>query len=200
MKNTFLVVSTLVVLISGCAADSSQEVAEQSEVPEIVTKADVTPQRDPAVEAAILETAPDYNREVIEAGGGQKARYLYTRANLNDDGQDEVLVYMLGSIFCGTGGCNLLILTEKEDGYRVVNNFPTSRVPLVATRETSNGWKDLVREVSGGGVPTEYVRYTFDGDRYVEKERQSAAEAPAGEAYLSDDFTFESGLILEPRD
>ena len=105
MKNTFLVVSTLVVLISGCAADSSQEVAEQSEVPEIVTKADVTPQRDPAVEAAILETAPDYNREVIEAGGGQKARYLYTRANLNDDGQDEVLVYMLGSIFCGTGGC-----------------------------------------------------------------------------------------------
>lgn len=200
MKNVFLVVSTLVVLISGCTVDSSQEVVEQNEVSEIVTKAVVTAQRDPAVEAAILRTSPDYTSAMIEVGGGQKARYLYTRADLNDDGQDEVIVYMLGSIFCGTGGCNLLILTGNEDGYRVVNDFPTSRVPLVATRETSHGWQGLVREVSGGGVPTEYVRYTFDGDRYVEVERLSAAEVPAGEAYLSDDFTFESGLILEPPD
>ena len=200
MKSTCLAVTTLVVLFAGCTADSSQEVVEENEVSEIVTKDAVTPQRDPAVEAAILGMAPDYNREMIEAGGGQKARYLYTRADLNSDGQDEVIVYMLGSIFCGTGGCNLLILTGSEDGYQVVNNFPTSRVPLVATRETSHGWQDLVREVSGGGVPTEYVRYTFDGDRYVEVERLSAAEAPAGEAYLSDDFTFESGLILEPLD
>ena len=200
MKNRCLVVSTLVVLTVGCAADSSQEVAEESEVPEIVTKDEVTPEKDPAIETAILETAPDYTNAMLEAGGGQKARYLYARADLNDDGQDEVIVYMLGSMFCGTGGCNLLILTRSEDGYQVVNDFPTSRVPLVATRESSHDWQDLVREVSGGGVPTEYVRHTFDGNRYVEVERLSASEAPAGEAYLSDDFTFESGLILEPLD
>lgn len=200
MKNTHLVASTVLVLISGCVADSSQEVTEQDEVSAVVTKTGISPQRDPAVEAAILENTPDYNREMIEAGGGQKARYLYTRADLNDDGRDEVIVYMLGSFFCGTGGCNLLILTQSEDGYQVVNDFPTSRVPLVAIRETSNGWYDLVREVSGGGVPTEYVRYAFDGDRYIEQEGLSAAEVPAGEAYLSDDFTFESGLILEPQD
>lgn len=187
-------------LLSACGADPVEMASEQTEeiVPESLVPS--PPESDHAVEAAILEASPDYTREMIEAGGGQKARYLYARDDLNDDGQDEVIVYMLGSIFCGTGGCNLLILTGSEDGYQVVNNFPTSRVPLLATRETSHGWQDLVREVSGGGVPTEYVRYTFDGDRYVEVERLSAAEVPAGEAYLSDDFTFESGLILEPLD
>lgn len=157
-------------------------------------------ERNPAVEAAILRATPDYSREMIEAGGGQQARYLFARADLNDDGLDEVFVYLLGSYFCGTGGCILLVLAEAEEGYRVVNSFPTSRIPLVVSREKADGWRDLVREVSGGGASVEFVRHQFEGDKYIEKERLSADQAPAGEAYLADEFTFESGLLLEPQD
>ena len=158
------------------------------------------PERNPAVEAAILRATPDYNREMIEAGGGQQARYLFARADLNDDGRDEVFVYLLGSFFCGTGGCTLLVLTEAEDGYRVVNSFPTSRVPIVVGREKAHGWSNMVREVSGGGAATEFVLHEFDGEKYIEKERLSTEYAPMGEAYLADDFDFESGLLLEPQD
>ena len=52
---------------------------------------------------------PAYTRKVVDVQGGTgRARYVY--------GRDEVFVYLLGSIFCGTGGCNLLLFTEARDG------------------------------------------------------------------------------------
>lgn len=198
MRATKFLASLVLGSVIGCAGEPAEEASEQVEtiVPESLIQP--APESDPTIEEAILESSPDYTREMVEVGGGQKARYLYARADLNDDGREEVFVYLLGPFFCGTGGCNLLILTESEDGYRVVNSFPTSDLPLVATRERSHGWNDLVRKVSGGGVPTEYVHHTFDGERYIEKERLGAETAPQGEAYLADEFTFEDGLVLEP--
>lgn len=187
-------------LLCACGGDPAEIASEQTEdvVPETLVPS--PPESDPDVEAAILEASPDYTQEMIQVGGGQKARYLFARADLNDDSRDEVFVYLLGSFFCGTGGCTLLVLTEAEEGYQVVNSFPTSRIPIVVSREKTRGWSDLIREVSGGGVPVAYVRHIFDGEKYVEKERLSADQASGGEAYLAEEFTFESGLLLEPQD
>ena len=198
MRSHPLLTLTVLALMSACAGDPAQEVSGPPEeaIPESLVQ-DVLP-RNPAIEDAILAASPDYTRELVEAGGGQNARYLYTLADLNGDGVEEVIVYLLGSFFCGTGGCNLLILSETEGGYRLVNDFPTSDLPLVAVRQRTNGWHDLVRRVSGGGVPTEYVLHVFDGMTYVEKERLEPKAAPGGEAYLADDFTFEDGIVLEP--
>jgi hypothetical protein len=157
-------------------------------------------ERDPHIEAAVLRASPSYTRAAVEAGGGAgKGRYVYSRVDLNGDGRDEVLVYTLGSIFCGTGGCDLLLLTPGEDGYALVDDFPISRTPVIVSDRKTAGWNDLYRLESGGGAKASYVRHAFDGKHYVEKERTPGDEAPAGRSCLAGDLAFDKGIPLEPR-
>jgi heat shock protein HslJ len=154
---------------------------------------------DEAIETAILEASPDYTTEMVEIDN-RLARYVSSRIDLNGDGRDEVLVYTLGSIFCGTGGCNLMLFTPAGDGYSLVNNFPISREPVIVSAETTNGWNDLVRPESGGGAPPSYVVHTFDGERYVEQERLPGDAEFEGTRCLTGGFAFDDGVVLEPRD
>ncbi|HSF19094.1 MAG TPA: META domain-containing protein [Vicinamibacteria bacterium] len=154
---------------------------------------------DPALETAILAASPDYTREMVDLGGGALARYLHSRLDVNGDGRDELFVYLLGSIFCGTGGCNLLLFTETSDGLSLINNFPISRTPVIVASEKSEGWCDLIRPESGGGAPPSYVRHVFNGTEYVERERMPAEPSPSGTRVLAGEFTFQDGIPLEPR-
>lgn len=136
---------------------------------------------DPELEAAILLASPYYTRAVVdlEAGTG-KGRYVYGRVDLNGDGREEVFVYLLGSFFCGTGGCDLLLFTDAGKGYSLVHEFPISRLPVIVSAERTAGWNDLWRPESGGGAAPSFVRHSFDGTRYVERERKPADTVPAG--------------------
>ena len=154
---------------------------------------------DPRLETAIREVSPDYTQETVEIGGSQ-ARYLYARFDLNGDGNQETFAYLLGSIFCGTGGCNLMLFVEGEGGYTLINNFPISRLPVLVSDQETEGWKDLIRRESGGGAPPSLVRHSFDGQKYVEQERLPVDLAPAGTEVMFGDFIFEDGLPLPPND
>jgi hypothetical protein len=155
-------------------------------------------ERDPAVETALLDLFPDYTLKAVEIEG-QTARYLYNRVDLDDDGRDEAVVYLLGTHFCGTGGCSLVILRPTENGLAVVNNFPASEVPLVVKRHASNGWRDLVRLTAGGGAEPAYHLLQFDGERYVAAGTVVDNLALEGTALLADDVHFGLGNPLEPR-
>ena len=155
---------------------------------------------DGELEEVILAASPAYSTSNVGADdGSERGRYVYSRIDLNGDGRDEAFVYTLGSIFCGTGGCNLLLFTRGEDGYRLVDEFPITQTPVIASAERSNGWRDLVRHEAGGGAPSSFVRYAFDGTRYVEQGRSSGDTIPAGTVVLSGDITFEKGIPLEPK-
>jgi len=154
---------------------------------------------DDALEAAILRAVPDYTRDVVELEGGVgPGRYVYGRVDLDDDGNDEVFVYLLGSIFCGTGGCNLLLLESAEEGYSPVNEFPISRLPVIVSEHRTQGWSDLFRPESGGGAPPSFVMHSFDGTRYVERERLPAEPTPAGLEVLTGNLSYEAAIPLEP--
>lgn len=155
---------------------------------------------DSSLEKAILQAEPDYTRKVVELGGGiGKGRYVYGRVDLNGDGRDEVFVYLLGSIFCGTGGCNLMLFTDSSNGYSLIDEFAISRLPIIVSTDKSKGWHDLIRLESGGGVSASYVRHSFNGNSYVEQERLPVDRAPPGKKYLSGELTFEKGISLEPQ-
>jgi len=147
---------------------------------------------DPEIEEALREAFPDYTGDVVDAGTGQ-GRYLYSRMDLNGDGREEVFAYTLGSIFCGTGGCNLLLFSPSDDGLALVNNLPITRTPVIVSAERTEGWNDPFRLESGGGAPASYVRHVFDGQTYVEKERLPAEPAPEGTAVLVGELMFEDG-------
>jgi hypothetical protein len=160
---------------------------------------ETAPDRD--LEAAVREASPSYTKDVVGAGGGSaRGRYVYSRVDLNDDGQEETFVYLLGSVFCGTGGCNLLLFTRAATGYALVSEFPVSRTPVIVSPQRTGGWSDIVKLESGGGAPASYVRFAFDGTRYVERERTAAAETPDGMRYLAGELTFDKGIPLEPGD
>ena len=94
----------------------------------------------------------------------------------------------------------MLLFRETGDGYALVDDFPITRTPVVVLPETSNGWSDLVRLESGGGMPPTYVTHAYDGERYGEKTRVPATDAPEGLWVLTGEFTYDDGAPLEPRD
>ena len=153
---------------------------------------------DPALEDALRSVEPDYTREAVDITG-REGRYVYGRVDLNADGREEVLVLVMGSIFCGTGGCNLHLFSDSVEGYSLINTFPRSRLPVIASLEKTAGWHDLIRLESGGGIAPSYVRHAFDGDKYVEQERLPAEPAPEGTRLLDGDYSYANGFSLEPR-
>lgn len=156
---------------------------------------------DAAIEAAILKASPAYVKAVVDAKDRSAwARYIYSRVDLNGDGRDEVLVYLLGSVFCGTGGCTMQVFTRAEDGYALVGNFPTSRTPVSVSAAKTGGWNDILRLESGGGMAPSYVRHAFDGTQYVERGRTPGGTAPEGKRYLVGELTATTGIPLEPGD
>lgn len=152
-----------------------------------------------AIEEAILRASPDYTKAVVNIGGaGGLARYIYNIVDLNGDGNQEALVYLLGSIFCGSGGCNLYLFSQEKQGYTLVNTFPISRLPVIVSPQKTNGWHNLIRPEYGGGAPPSYVVHVFDGKHYVERQRLPGSIAPEGKRYLADEFTYQDGIPLEP--
>jgi heat shock protein HslJ len=152
---------------------------------------------DASIEAAILAATPDYDAESIEILG-REARYVYSRYDLNDDGIEELVVLMMGPVFCGTGGCDMFLLRVAGDGYQVLQRFVRTSSPVIVTSATTGGWRDLVRLESGGGMPASYVRHAFDGTQYVEAERTDGDEQPAGAELLAGEYSYAVGAPLQP--
>ena len=95
-------------------------------------------------------------------------RYFEGRTDLDGDGRDEVVVHVAGPIVCGTGGCNTLVFTPEATGdYRQVAEITVSRPPIQVSSRSSNGWRNLLVHVSGGGLGASYdAELEFDGEGY----------------------------------
>jgi hypothetical protein len=156
---------------------------------------------DPALEEAILTASPDLRQSLGSGADGMgRIRYVHARTDLNGDGRQDVLVYLMGPYVCGSGGCTLQVFRQEARGYRLVTSFPSSRLPVIAAASRRHGWRDLWRRQSGGGAPPTRVREVFDGRRYRSAQRIPAAGGPpAGTVVLSGDPSLADGAPLLPR-
>ncbi|MBN2970607.1 hypothetical protein JW805_01070 [Roseomonas aeriglobus] len=95
------------------------------------------------------------------------AQYRAALIDLNRDGQAEVLVYAETPATCGSGGCDLYVLTPSKRSYRVVTRLSVARTPISVLNSVSHGWRDLSVRVAGGGIARGYdTRLRFDGRSY----------------------------------
>jgi heat shock protein HslJ len=158
--------------------------------------------QDAALEAAVLAATPGYSKKVAAAAGANDAaRYIHGRMDLNGDGRAEVFVFVTGSIFCGTGGCSLMLFSEDQGRYTLIKEFANSRPPVIVSPKRTRGWNDLIRVESGGGAGPVYVRHTFDGKTYVESERTPVGEVPPeGRRLLAGELGPKVGAPLVPRE
>jgi hypothetical protein len=117
--------------------------------------------RDTELEKAIIDeigfTTPDDIKST---------RYYYNRYDLNDDGTDEVFVQLVGPYTSGSGGDTGLIFTQTDGKYKVFQRFTLIRNPIIISDHLTNGWHDIIVELSGGGIPAQQVQLQFDGSKY----------------------------------
>lgn len=102
------------------------------------------------------------------------ARYTLALADLNGDGRPEALIYAMATAgaggradLCGSGGCELYVLSPTPTGYRAVTAVSVARPPIRVLPTATHGWRDLGVMVAGGGIIRGYeARLRFDGRSY----------------------------------
>lgn len=126
--------------------------------------------------SAIAQSSPDLLTEFLRSYLGKPypafeqqwpTRYSSALVDLKDDGAKEVIVYVTGRAWCGTGGCVTLILAPEGTTYRVVTKTTVTRLPIRVLSTKSNGWHDIsVVARTGGADPLYEALLPFDGNTY----------------------------------
>lgn len=101
-------------------------------------------------------------------------RYSVALSDLNADKQPEALIYAMATTggdgqadLCGSGGCDLYVLSLTPTGYRLITDISLTRPPIRVLPSTTHGWHDLGVWVAGGGITAGYeARVRFDGHHY----------------------------------
>jgi hypothetical protein len=105
------------------------------------------------------------------------SRYLSAFVHLNDTADTQVIVYLLDESYCGSGGCNTLILKPEGASYRVLTSLTITRPPIHVLTSKSNGWHDIAVQVGGGGILHAYeAKLSFDGKTYPHNPTVSPAK------------------------
>lgn len=129
--------------------------------------------------------------------GEDRINYYYNRIDLNNDNNPETFVYLSGPYVCGTGGCSGLIFQEVQNEYKLVSQFSLVRTPIIISNKATNGWKDIIMYVAGGGITPSYKKLKFNGETYPSNpsiQPDINIEQITGIGIISDEITEESGI------
>lgn len=144
--------------LAACSAAQEPASASAPEAPPAATPpvAANVPPADPALDKAIADFIgdnADSTRTAVRLVGGGERRIA--------------LVYLVGMNWCGTGGCNLLILRPDVTGWTTIGYVSRVRNPVRVLDTSTNGLPDIGVAVSGGGGPPAYeAKLSFDGRIY----------------------------------
>lgn len=113
-------------------------------------------------------------------------RYYPAFVGLSGGPPKEVVVYVTGQSWCGSGGCTTLILAPQGSSYKIVTKITITRPPIRLLRTKSHGWRDLSVRVQGGGIQPGYdAKLSFDGRTYPRNPSVPPAE-PIHAEHLGD--------------
>jgi hypothetical protein len=94
-------------------------------------------------------------------------RYLNAWIDLNGDGKQESIVYLMGSDWCGSGGCTTLVSGTASSTYDVITRITVAQLPISVLTKSSHGRRNLTVWVYGGGIQDAYeAELQFDGRSY----------------------------------
>jgi len=94
-------------------------------------------------------------------------RFSWSLVRRSDGTTDEVVVYVQGQSWCGSGGCTLLILEPDDFSYEVIGRASIVRLPIRVLSNTTKGHHDIGVWVQGGGIQPGYEAVLqFNGKAY----------------------------------
>ena len=169
-----LTLALALVVVAGCAASPQQDTAS-------------------------AQLAKELDRVLGDVPG--PIHYFAKQVDLNGGGRAEYVVHVAGPMVCGSGGCDTFVFAQEGSGVRLVSRTSVTRPPIVVASTTTQGWRDLVVRVSGGGIIPGYdARLRFDGRTYPANPTVPPAEllkAPAsGEVAIPTFESFTEGRLL----
>lgn len=160
VRSSALLAAAALLALTACArSEPAGEPVDPSNLPEAAPPIPA----DPVIAPADSEGAPLADALRTAAGDssslGDNAKWLTARSDLDGDGKDEALVYLIDQATCGTGGCPLFLFGDDgQGGWQLLNKFSVSRTPIYRLQSSSNGWADLGITVGGGGARTALVK------------------------------------------
>ena len=120
-------------------------------------------ERDASLKKFLLEYA---GKPLAEFEKENKTRYSAAFVDLAGDATRQVIVYLTGRGWCGSGGCVTLVLSRNDSSYELVTKITVSRPPIRILNSKSNGWKDITVQVAGGAVAAHEAKLSFNGKTY----------------------------------
>lgn len=153
---------SLALLFAGCTPTPPSATSSPSPVTSPASATPSAVELQPAVQQAIA----DYTKQQ-GAPPDASNRFFADTIDLNGDGTRDAIVVLSTSYWCGTGGCTMLVLEgQKDNTFRLVSESSLVRPPITVSDTKTNGWRDLILTVSGGGMPAKTVVLKFDGKKY----------------------------------
>ena len=140
--------------------------------------------------AAFAEDAPELLAALRSRfDATSPAEYRAAGVDLDGDGTDEVVAHVIGPDVCGTGGCQTYVFQADGDSLRQVTSMSVSRTPVAVSVERSNGWLDLLVQVSGGGAEAGTARMKHTGRGYPTNPTRQSLTDEEGAVLISGDMT-----------
>ena len=112
----------------------------------------------------LTETIKTYVEK--EGSNLEQTNYKSVEIDLDGDNKKDALVLLQGMYWCGTGGCSMVVFQGTETGFRFVDQIPLVREPVLVSETRTQGWRDIIVRVSGGGIKAKDVLLRFSGSTY----------------------------------
>jgi len=98
----------------------------------------------------------------------KRTRYSAAFADLSGAKAPEIVVYVSGRAWCGSGGCSMLILRPDGATLTVITRTTVTRPPILVLQTTTHGWHDVSVWAQGGGIQPGYAAVLpFNGNAYA---------------------------------
>lgn len=117
--------------------------------------------------------------------------------DLDGDGRNEAVAQLVGPMVCGSGGCNTYVLAQADDAWRIVATIRLSHPPIAALPSRSEGWRDLVVAVGGGGGESGFSTLRYNGTAYAGGSGLAPAMPTDAEVLIPRFETMRDGTLLE---
>lgn len=106
-------------------------------------------------------------------------KYSSATVQLNSGTASQVIVFLTGSEWCGSGGCTLLILSSEGKSYKVVAKISIVLLPVEVLQSVTNEWHDIAVHVRGYAGKPEYTTILkFNGTTYPSNPSMTPVHLP----------------------
>lgn len=119
-------------------------------------------------------------------------KFQFYQLDLNDDGNQEIFVRLMGPYFCGSGGCTFLLLDKYGE---VITKFTVTRAPIFRESKKVNGWSLLLVQDSGVFKELVFENGTYPSNPSVLP--KAPYDAPSGHAEVLFDENFAPSKTFE---